>query len=255
MVPTEKLTIDTPEQIALELPLAGIGSRSLALAYDTLLQFLIYVALFAVAAVSSSISGIVPRFWGTALAAFLVLAFFCVYWCYFIFFEILWNGQTPGKSRTGIRVIDASGRPLSAVQAIGRNLMRVIDWLPGVYGVGIVCMMLNAENKRLGDYVAGTVVVHDKTTQQFKPDWDLEGAPKPGHQPEVEHMTADELVILETFLHRRFELPRDVRRQSAAQIVRMITSRTKLEPKSGQPHEGFIETIAREIRDSARFRP
>ena len=115
-------------------------------------------------------------------------------------------------------------------------------------------MMLNAENKRLGDYVAGTVVVHDRSTEEFKPDWSAEGASEAAHQPEIRDVSADQLVIMETFLHRRLELPQAVRRQSAAQIVRMITSRTALAPKPGQSPEDFIESVAREIRDGARLR-
>jgi hypothetical protein len=115
-------------------------------------------------------------------------------------------------------------------------------------------MMLNQENKRLGDYAAGTVVIHDQTTQAFKPDWDMGGSPKPEHQPETGRLSAEELVILETFLHRRPELPGGVRRQSAARIVQMITGRTNLQPAPGQTDESFIEAIAREIRDTARFR-
>jgi uncharacterized RDD family membrane protein YckC len=74
----------------------------------------------------------------------------------------LWKGQTPGKRYAGIRVIKESGRPINAFEAIGRNLMRAVDGLPGIYGVGLVCMMCNRQSRRLGDFVAGTVVVHEK---------------------------------------------------------------------------------------------
>ena len=64
-----------------------------------------------------------------------------------------------------IRVIKESGRPINAYEAIGRNFVRIIDFLPGMYGVGVLCMLLNRYSRRLGDYVAGTVVVHDRRTE------------------------------------------------------------------------------------------
>jgi uncharacterized RDD family membrane protein YckC len=163
----DHLQIDTPEQIALELPLAGIGSRFLGLAIDTLLQIVLYVIgtfVLILAGAFLASEGIgryfrwIPVSWGPAIA---ILFVFCVYWGYFAFFEIIWKGQTPGKRLAKIRVIKESGRPINAYEAIARNLLRAIDALPGMYGVGIVCMMLNSQNRRIGDYVAGTVVVHE----------------------------------------------------------------------------------------------
>src|SRR3984957_14681816 len=168
----DQLKIDTPEQIALELPLAGIGSRFLAISIDTLIQ----VALYVIAAlifffnipVGSSIFLWLPHLIGPAMAIFLL---FAIYWGYFAIFEILWKGQTPGKRYTGIRVIKESGQPINVFEAVGRNLMRAVDALPGVYGVGVVCMMCNQQSRRLGDFVAGTVVVHEKPSEGVRPSW------------------------------------------------------------------------------------
>ncbi len=172
MQSSDQLHIHTPEQIALELPLAGIGSRFLGLAIDTLLQIVLYIVGSLLLA-WIGISGIaryllwVPTSWIPAIA---ILFFFGVYWGYFAIFEIFWKGQTPGKRLAKIRVIKESGRPINAYEAIARNLMRAIDGLPGMYGAGIVCMMLNAQNRRIGDFVAGTVVVHDQRTEEVRPD-------------------------------------------------------------------------------------
>ena len=89
------------------------------------------------------------------MPAVVLIFLFCVYWGYFAFFEIIWKGQTPGKRYAGIRVIKETGRPIDSFEAIGRNLMRAVDGLPGIYGVGLLCMMLNKQNRRLGDFVAG----------------------------------------------------------------------------------------------------
>ncbi|PYV71539.1 MAG: hypothetical protein DMG97_15995, partial [Acidobacteria bacterium] len=126
----DRLDIDTPEQIALELPLAGIGSRFLALAIDSLLQVVAVIAVVIVGALvasgsrGSDWSGLDRFFSQTIGAIVLVLLPFCLYWGYFAFFEVLWQGRTPGKRVAGIRVIHQSGRPMTAIECIGRNLMR-----------------------------------------------------------------------------------------------------------------------------------
>lgn len=249
------MTIDTPEQIALELPLAGIGSRFLALAFDTLIQFILGFLSFlllvgvSMAATTSFLRWLSP----SAMAAVLVLFIFCLYWGYFAFFEIIWKGQTPGKRHAKIRVIKDTGRPLNVFEAIGRNLMRAIDLLPGMYGIGIVTMMLNDQNRRLGDFVAGTVVVHDTPLQDFRPDWSM-SSQSSATQIEVSELGSDELVIIETFLHRRLDLDPMVRLQTGERIVRMVKTKTGLEPVAGQLDEDFLEGIARQVRDGARYR-
>ena len=253
MQPAEQLRIDTPEQIALELQVAGIGSRFLAIAVDTVLQFTLYLAGFIAlsfvetpAIVRQSSLGLV----GPALA---ILFGFTIYWGYFALFEIFWSGRTPGKRLAGIRVIKETGRPINAFEAIARNILRAIDFLPAMYAAGVVCMMLNKHSRRLGDYVAGTVVVHDKQTEDVRPDWNLE-APAPTAGAQVSRMTPEELQLIETYLHRRLDLEGDVRSDMADRIVRRITGKTGLSPGPDQPIDDFLESIARQIRDTARFR-
>jgi uncharacterized RDD family membrane protein YckC len=251
--PIDKLTIDTPEQISLELPLAGIGSRSLALAIDSLLQFAL--AILTILSLST-LNLLVPgsrglvRTIGVAVTVFII---FCLYWGYFALFEIAWNGQTPGKRVAGIRVLKESGRPITPVEAIGRNLVRAIDMLPGFYAVGLVCMMLNRRNKRLGDYVAGTVLVHDRAIQSAGPVWN------PGSLPtelssQALKIAPEELVLIETYLNRRHELDISVRRKTADQIISMIKDKTGIERVPGQSDDAFLEAVARKVRDTARYR-
>lgn len=247
------MKIDTPEQIALELPLAGIGSRFLAMAIDTLIQFALYlvagILFFLILGLGASVLWYVPRTIGPALGIFLL---FAIYWGYFAIFEIVWKGQTPGKRFAGIRVIKESGRPINAFEAIGRNLMRAVDGLPGIYGVGLVCMMLNKQSRRLGDFVAGTVVVHEKPTEEIRPTWNTatDTASATGGLGRV---TADELVLVESYLSRRFELDPEVRLRTAIQIADRIKTKTGLEPQPHQHVDDFLEEAARKIRDSGRF--
>ncbi len=250
----DQLKIDTPEQIALELPLAGIGSRFLAMAIDTLIQAALYlivgVIFFLVLGLGASMVWYLPRSVGPAVGIFIL---FAIYWGYFAIFEILWKGQTPGKRFTGIRVIKESGRPINAFEAVGRNLMRAVDGLPGIYGVGLVCMMCNRQSRRLGDFVAGTVVVHEKPTEEVRPSWSTTTESNSA-TPGPAHATADELVLIETYLSRRFELHPAVRLQTAIQIADRIKAKTGLESQPRQHVDDFLEEAARRIRDSGGFR-
>jgi uncharacterized RDD family membrane protein YckC len=247
---TDKLTIDTPEQIALELPLAGIGSRSLALVVDSLLQLIASILIFfAVVLLFPGIGGFAKHF-GAVLLGLLPFLF---HWGYFAFFEILWNGQTPGKRVARIRVIKESGRPITPVEAIGRNLVRAIDMLPGIYAVGLVCMLLNSQNKRLGDYVAGTVLVHDKAIERVSTIWNT-GEDPTAADPLAAKVSPEELVLIEAFLNRRFELEPAVRAKTAAQIVAMIKDKTGIDRTEGQSDDAFLADVARKVRDTARYR-
>jgi uncharacterized RDD family membrane protein YckC len=248
----DELRIDTPEQIALELPLAGIGSRFLALGIDTLLQSILYtVGAFIFVFAIPYTSGLF-RFqesWGPALG---ILFLFCIYWGYFAFFEVIWKGQTPGKRYAGIRVIKETGRPIDAFEAIGRNLLRAVDGLPGMYGVGLVCMMLNNQNRRLGDFVAGTVVVHEKLTDEVRPGWNTTEAAA-SVNPQISQVSAEELVLIETYLHRRWDLDPVVRFSASNQIAERIKVKTGLWRQQGETIDDFLESVARQVRDQGRF--
>ncbi len=246
----EQLKIDTPEQITLELPVAGIGSRFLAVAVDTVLQAVLLVAGFFALTL-----GLARRFGPLRLVgpAAAILLVFCVYWGYFALFEIAWSGQTPGKRIVGIRVIHESGRPIAAYEAIGRNVLRVIDFLPSFYGVGLIVMMLNRYSRRIGDFVAGTLVVYDASSREPGPDW--QGTtPKEVPRARLANVSAEELGLIETYLRRRVDLDALVRENMADQIVGRITQQTGAAREPGQSADEFLELVARRARDGARFR-
>jgi len=250
----DKLTIETPEQTVLEFEMAGIGSRFLALAYDTLLQILIGIGLLVilllvgVAMPSSSKTGI----WFVAL---IVLIYFVLYFGYFALFEIIWNGQTPGKKKEGLRVIKDSGRPITPSESVGRNLMRIVDQLPAFYAVGIVSALLSRQNKRLGDFVAGTIVVHEKSLADAKPVWQ---SPVTGQAARAttygsERLTPEEFALIEAFLNRRSSLPGDVRFSMADQIAKQIRPKLSLPPGEVFYAEHLLEAVAHERRSSAGY--
>jgi uncharacterized RDD family membrane protein YckC len=249
----ERLRIDTPEQVALELPLAGIGSRFIAVAVDTVLQAALYLTGVLALMVWSRFGGGFPvplRLLGPAL---IILFAFCVYWGYFAFFEIAWSGRTPGKRVAHIRVIKESGRPINAYEAIGRNVLRAIDFLPVMYGVGVVTMLLNRRSQRIGDFVAGTVVVYDTPAEESAPDWRAAPGTDVSTAP-MTRVTAEELGLVETYLQRRFDLDPWVRDAMAEQIADRITKKTGVGREPNQSVDGFLESVARRVRDVARFR-
>lgn len=253
----DRIKVDTPEQITLEFPLAGIGSRFLALALDTVIQVLLYLAgMFAMIGTARYARTLpawfawVPESWAPAL---LVIFLFCVYWGYFAFFEIVWKGQTPGKRLTKIRVIKVSGRPINVYETIGRNLLRGVDWLPGMYITGIISMMISRQNQRLGDHLVGSVVVHDKRAEEIRPDWSSSAA-KISPNPQLSKITPEELVLIETYLQRRLSLEFGVRDATAHQIATRITAKTGIGRAPDQSLDDFLESIAKQVRDGARLR-
>ncbi len=254
----EKLTIETPEQIALEYPLAGLGSRFMAFFYDSLVQV---IAAFAVVMLLAFVMPDLGRYWPSAwnwVAALWIFFGFCVYWGYFAAFEALWNGQTPGKRKAGIRVIKDSGRPLTVFEAISRNFLRAIDSLPGMYGVAVIAMFVDQRSRRLGDMVAGTVVVHDKKEEAAQP-FLITSMPDVTATPAASasiasKLTLQELEVIETFLNRRIDLPPAIREQSARRIADAIAAKLQVPPEERRDDEKFLEAVAREFRNTARFR-
>jgi hypothetical protein len=90
-----------------------------------------------------------------------VLVVFILFWGYFAIFEAVWNGQTPGKRAGRLRVIRRTGQPIGASEAMVRNLIRIVDFMPGFYGVGLISMFIDKEARRLGDFAAGTIIIRE----------------------------------------------------------------------------------------------
>jgi uncharacterized RDD family membrane protein YckC len=141
--------VATPEGIELTLRLAGPVPRAIAWAIDLVLRAAL---LFAVAMLAAGL--------GRAGTGVILLTAFFVEWLLPAWFEARWNGQTPGKRAMGIAVLNDDGTPLRWPGALTRNLLRAVDFLPLLYGVGLVAMLANRDFKRLGDLAAGTVVVY-----------------------------------------------------------------------------------------------
>ena len=126
-----------------------------------------------------------------------------------------------------------------------------------MYGVGIVCVLLSRQNKRVGDYAAGTVVVHEKPLDEIQPGWEAVDAATAAPVAPVydgRRLNDQELQVIEAFLQRRHDLPPDLRATTAQQIAARIAHRLQITPDPAVSVETFLETLARERRDAARFR-
>ena len=272
----EHLTIETPEQVPLEFPLAGIGSRFLALALDTLIQLAVALLLVLVGVLAfAGASSTAPRQGMWVLAVYILLAFLLQFG-YFAVFEAIGNGQTPGKRRMHLRVIKDDGRPITTYDSVARNLLRIVDNLPGFYAVGIISMLISSQNKRLGDYLAGTVVVHERPldqpkrtksgTVQEQPDAASPVAPASmlnlnPYTPvpktatpegpsgyDVRRLSVDEFGLMETFLSRRGQLAPEVRSRLARQIVDRLSPVLQIRDEDLVRAEALIEKLAAEYQ-------
>jgi len=233
-LPEETLDIQTPENVAFDYQIAGIGSRFLASLLDTtIVVFLQVVILIVVTLIIQSVDGSVfsdqISAWVYAIFGLIAAVF---YWGYYVFFEMLWNGQSPGKRWVGLRVIRGDGMPITLSESLIRNLARLVDFLPAAYGIGIVTMFIDKQSRRLGDLAAGTLVVQDrapitmqdlavKRTVHLRP-WanvSLDGFP-------IERLTNNDLSLIEDFLLRRDQLTH--REALAIQILNTLYQRLGL---------------------------
>ncbi len=154
--------------MALQFNIAGIGSRFVALLLDMILLFVAAILLVIVLSVIGAFSSEMDRLNAASkwLIAVLIFIPFLIFWGYFTLFEAFWRGQTLGKRMMKLRVIKDSGRQITFFEALARNLLRYVDYLPGFFLVGVITMACNKLNKRVGDFVAGTIVVHEQVEDQ-----------------------------------------------------------------------------------------
>jgi len=231
-IPEETLDIQTPENVAFGYQVAGIGSRFLATLVDTaILLFLQGVlAIIIIVIITRLDVGAQITSWVYAGLGLFVAVF---NWGYYILFEMLWNGQSPGKRLVGLRVIRRDGTPITLSESLVRNLARLVDFLPFAYGVGIITMFLDKQSRRLGDLAAGTLVVHDRApisietlssreTNVLMPVRRL----MPMDDFPFEKLTNDDVNLIEDFINRRGQLLHH--EVLAGQILNALYSRVGL---------------------------
>jgi uncharacterized RDD family membrane protein YckC len=265
---SDQLSIDTPELVAIQMPLAGIGSRFIALLVDYLIWGTgvgLVMGIFAYFLPSLTAFSLMSAQWATALYLFLIFLF---NWGYFTLFEAFNNGRTPGKRIARIRVIQRSGRAIGLFESMARNFIRYIDQIPFFYAVGAIAIFVTRDHQRLGDLAAGTLVVRDRieeapTSIESKRTFPNLFAPTiPAPEPHagfslpdhgVAKLSASDLVVLESFFSRRLDMPLATRELLAQRIAAAIQAKSGLEPPPGASIETFLEITARQLRDVARM--
>jgi uncharacterized RDD family membrane protein YckC len=230
----DTITIATPEGVELHMVLAGAGSRASAAILDTLVKAAIFVAVILLARAAHVSSSA-----GTIL---LIVLGFLLLFAYDVLFEVLGSGRTPGKRWSGLRVVRDGGRPIGVGASSVRNILRVVDILPGVYSVGLLAVALTKRNQRLGDLAAGSLVLRERR--------ELGGAGGLAPVSASEHaalgwdvtaVTRDDLATVRQFLVRRNGLAQGPRSSLAEQLADGL--RPKVGGAPALPDEEFLEGV------------
>ena len=269
----ETLVIETPERVPLAFALASIGNRFLAAAIDHFIQyFSIAIVVYIFLTLAGAGTGLeavglqseMPK-WTIAIMIFVLFLLFAGY---FILFEWLWDGQTPGKRLLKLRVIREDGRPITLWEAIARNLLRVFDAAPGflvpIYSIGLIVIFLSNRDQRVGDIFAGTVVIRERTDEAptfaetfSNPVSDAafrRVQKRTDFTGNVNVVTAPEMEVVESFLRRRWDLTERQRLWMAWRIA--LPLMYKLKPDydlATFTYEGFLEELLHRYQARQRF--
>jgi uncharacterized RDD family membrane protein YckC len=269
-VSSDQLSIDTPELVSIEMPLAGIGSRFIALLVDYLILIVGLLVLWLLAVVFGPALNAFNKISAQWVEAIVIFVLFLFGWGYFTLFEAFWNGRTPGKKVAKIRVIHQSGRSIGLLESMARNLVRFVDQQPVfVSAVGVITMFVTKQHQRLGDLVAGTLVVRDREPET--PLWGESGSRtftaqlfERTHVEEphmavtlpangISKLSASDLEVLEGFFSRRLDMSMATRQALAQRILAAIQAKSGLETPEGVSVETFLEATARQLRDQGRM--
>lgn len=254
-----RVEISTPDRVVFFHPLGGISLRGVACLIDVVIQFTAVVFVLLVGAILTAFveagtdlmawaGEMVPLAWLWAAVLFLV---WLVYTGYFVIFETIWNGQTPGKRILRIRVIKDNGGPIGFYEALLRNVLRVVDSFPSFYAVGILSALCSGREQRLGDLVAGTMVVHEsrevladtgawrrEVTEEAKAFERLLGLDRLGEA---------DLVLVRDFLERRRQLAPDHRGEIAVAIATALARKMRFSSSKPIPAEVFLEAAGYQL--------
>lgn len=246
----------TPENIPLTLEPAGIGTRFGAVLVDMVIQLAMYLGL-AIAA------GIASIWLPSLLSIALTVGAFLLLFGYFILFETLWSGQTPGKKYFGLRVVRDGGRPVDFFSVAVRNLVRIADFLPILYALGAGAVFFHPQYKRFGDMAAGTVVVREREAKTLGFAWGKkkEDAAKAASAqfktarlpdtvtPPIDVLRPEEQTLLRRFAIRRWEMTPDDAERMGYRIIVPLVARLNLSFVAGAPphYADLVSTIVADL--------
>lgn len=272
----ETLVIETPERVQLHFALASIGNRFIAVAIDHFIQyFVIFLVVWATVTFTGAkdlseeigLENLVSEAPKWAIAI-LIIVIFLLFAGYFVIFEWLWNGQTPGKRLMKLRVIREDGRPITFWEALARNLLRLFDAFPGlaipIYSVGLISIFLSNRDQRIGDLFGGTVVIRERSDEAptfaevFSNPLSDEAFRRVQKRTEfvaeVKEIKESEIEVVETFLRRRWDLEEKQRLWMAWRVA--LPLMYKIKPKYDLQtftYEGFLEELLHRYHSNQKF--
>ena len=246
----QQVDIETPEQVVVSYTIAGIGARAAAALIDYAVMwgaiFALWILLIMLGRAIGSGAGQTvdttsAQSSGAWALSLIFLVTFALQWGYYVIFEALWDGQTPGKRRLGIRVVQDGGYSVSFAASAVRNITRIVDMQPGfLYSVGIVSAVSSKSGKRLGDMMAGTIVVRERLAPAAR-----SAASEAVAGPELTTaLSESDYVLLDRFIGRLESLDADRRRTIAAQLVERFSE--QLGGSTGQPIASLLALHERE---------
>lgn len=241
-----RLEVETADHVVLRYDLAGGGNRGFAALFDFLIATLIFIGAFFVFTTVAAAFGreaLTPYF-GVA-----VLLTFTVTWAYFVLYEWLGNGQTLGKRIFGLRVIADDGAPATFTAVLVRNLLRVIDFLPGFYGIGLLAIVISPKSQRLGDLAAGTYVVRAPRPQLDYFSLRTVTPLGAGTQVETRALSGEAQRLVREFVAREAKLSPDHRARLAKQLAEHLRPFAR-DVDPGLDDVELIRAVARSLRAS-----
>lgn len=211
--------VETPERVRFRIHRAGPGLRAASAAIDLVLQAVLVLLVGGAALGLGWVGSESPwaRWQGVGWGGLSIWTF-AVQWFYASVFEVVFSGQTPGKALLGLRVLRIDGTPASVSDLLLRNLLRAVDMLPAAYGLAALAMFIDRDHRRIGDWVAGTLVARELRVglgapPTVEPPTDAERR----HLPQRVELRADEIANLRNFLSRRSALS-DARAEELAAL-------------------------------------
>jgi uncharacterized RDD family membrane protein YckC len=238
-------TIVTPEAVPIGFELGGVGSRSLSFLIDALAQFTLLLAAQFGATLLVAGTGLGLPGWA-AVTAFVLLVF-TIFWGYPVAFESLWRGRTPGKAAMGLRVVTTEGAPVRFRHAAIRAALGLIDFWATLGAVAVVSALVTRRHQRLGDLVAGTIVLRERTgtprptAVRFRTP---EGAEAYAATLDPAALTGEDYTALRSFLLRAPSLAPPVRAGLARQLAQPLAARIRHTPPPEVSPELFLACLA-----------
>jgi uncharacterized RDD family membrane protein YckC len=250
---TDELQIETPEQIDLQLEVAGIGSRLVAQMIDWLIKWGILLSAACLGGIVFALLGKDPfaDTFRIAIAVVLVLLFYGFFLGFDIYYEAWHNGQTPGKKSAGIRVVRERGGPVDFRAAAIRNLLGLADFLPFGYLLGAFLVQYTKRGQRLGDLAAGTFVIRERGADlPDEPTRELERFASGDYtftSEQLDACTPEDRQVLRAFFRRYKSMKRDARAELACRLCDLFLDRLKYQSAVEVVAESFLATLYREL--------